>query len=403
MSIVLIYFIRGTVLPWYLHLPATVWMLINVLALVLGTGLAIASAGKWRLSWTIVLLAFAGGLIQAEQFNSAALHWVGLALVILAVGPVILNPVALEIRSAAWRFTISGLVSLTAIFVVWYILHLPNFGAGYFTAFMNQCMLAGPIAGMGVAIASARALHGRSWRWGLLAILGLAPLLASGSRVATLATGAAVCFLLLRRRPIVGLSVALLCLFVGYRFVNQADNEQAGDPTGDSLTGALSSKGTQNSRTELWQSRIDEFKSSPLFGIGVAMGTGSGSAVEEGGVIRVEPGSSYLAILSMTGGMGAIAFCSALGLLLFGYVSSQRQAGLDRDILNVVGVFLGVHGVAEGWILGFGSPLCFLFWLWLGNVGDAALQPARAIAKRRLPAPPRFARPIGPAPTISTF
>jgi hypothetical protein len=105
----------------------------------------------------------------------------------------------------------------------------------------------------------------------------------------------------------------------------------------------------------------------------------------------------------MTGVLGTLSFSVALGLLLFGYVTSQRQAGLDRDILNVVGIFLAVHGVAEGWVLAFGSPFCFLFCLWLGNVGDAALQPARAIAKRRLPAPPRFARPIGPAPTISTF
>ena len=65
-------------------------------------------------------------------------------------------------------------------------------------------------------------------------------------------------------------------------------------------------------------------------------------------------------------------------------MTSQRQAGLERDILNVVGVFLGVHGVAEGWILAFGSPLACIFWLWLGSLGDAALQPARTIAKRRL-------------------
>jgi hypothetical protein len=378
-----------------------VLIVVNVVALAFTAGIVIAGGGTWRASWVIVLLAFAGGLIQAEQFNSSVLHWVGLALLILAMGPVILNPVAREIRSAAWRLTISGLVSLTVIFVVWYIVHLPNFGVGYFSAFMNQCMLAGPIAGMGVVIALVRALHFRSWRWGLLAVLGLIPVLASSSRAATLATVAAACFLLVRRRPVVGFAVALLCLFAGYRFVNQADNEQAGGSTDNSLTGALSSKGTENSRTDLWQSRIDEFKSSPIFGIGIAMGTGSGSVVEEG-AIRVEPGSSYLAILSMTGGVGAIAFCSALGILLFGYVTSQQQAGIDRDILNVMGVFLAVHGVAEGWILGFGSPLCFLFWLWLGKFGDAALQPARAIAKRRLPRP-RFARPIGPTPTISTF
>jgi O-antigen ligase len=391
--VVLLYFFRGTVLPWYLHIPSMILIVMTVVALAFTAGMVIAGGGRWRWSWVIVLLVFAGGLILAEQLNTAGSHWLGLALLIIAVGPVVLNPVAIGLRSAAWRLTVSGLVSLTAIFVVWYILHLPNFGAGYFSSFMNQCMLAGPIAGMGATIALALALHARSWRWGLLAVLGVIPVLASGSRVATLATGAAACFFLVRRRPVVGLAVALLCLFVGYRFVNQADSEQAGDSSGNSVTGALSSKGTQNTRTDLWQARIDEFKSSPLFGIGVAMGTGSGSVVEEGGAIRVEPGSSYLAVLAMTGGLGFAAFFSALGLLLFGYVNSQRQAGLNRDILNVVGIYLAVHGVAEGWVLAFGSPFCFLFWLWLGNVGDVALQPARARTKRGLRALQRFRSP----------
>jgi hypothetical protein len=73
---------------------------------------------------------------------------------------------------------------------------------------------------------------------------------------------------------------------------------------------------------------------------------------------------------------------------------------MDKDILSVVGIFLAVNGIAEGWILGFGSPLCFLFWLWLGNVGDAAAQPFRAFAQRRI-GRSRFARPIAPVATYS--
>lgn len=388
--VVLVYFMRGTVLPRFLHVPEVGWVAMTVLALSLVVGMVIAGGGRWRWSWIITLFTFTAGVFQAEQPSSAALHWLGIVFLVLAVGPVIVSPVALAVRSAAWKLTLSGLTSLTAIFVVWYVLHLPSFGGTvYFTSFMNQSMLVGPIAGMGVVIAAARAIHGRSWRWGLLAVLGLVPLLATGSRVAALATGAAGCFFLVRRKPMLGGLMVLLCVFVVYGFITQGQSDQSGD----SFTGALASKGIANSRADLWQSRIDEFKSSPVFGIGIAMGTGSGSVAEEGGAIRVEPGSSYLAVLSMTGVVGAIAFCSALGLLLFGYVSSQRQAGLDRDILNVVGIFLAVHGVAEGWILGFGSPLCFLFWLWLGNFGDAALQPVRARTRPRVPAPQKYRSP----------
>jgi len=273
---------------------------------------------------------------------------------------------------------------------VWYVLHLPSFGgAVYFTSFMNQSMLLGPIVGLGVVIGLARAIHGRSWRWGLLAILGLVPLLASGSRVAALATGAAGCFLIFRYKPIVGGLCGLLLLLAVYGFINHGQS----DESSDSFTDALARKGISNSRADLWQSRIDEFKSSPVFGIGIAMGTGSGASEEGNGRIRIEPGSSYLAVLAMTGAVGTVTFFSALGLLLFGYTIPHRGAGLERDILNVVGLFLAVHGVAEGWILGFGSPLCFLFWLWLGKVGDAAWQPLRAKVRPRLRALHRFRTP----------
>ncbi len=390
MLVVLVYFIRGTVLPWYIHVPDFAWVILIVAALFVTVGIVIAGGGSWRWSWIIVLLAFAASLTQAEQFGVAGSRWVGLALLMLALGPVVLNPVAIEIRSAAWRLVVNGFTALTAIFVVWYVLHLPcPGGRSPFAGFMNQSMMLGPIAGLGVVIAAARAIHGRSWWWWLLAVLGLVPLLASGSRVATLSTGAAGCYLLIRRKPMLGGLMALLFLLaVGY-FVTRGDNATESDSVG----GALARKGIENTRADLWQARIEEFKSSPVFGIGVAMGTGSGSAIEANGSIRVEPGSSYLAILAMTGALGTVAFFSAMGLLLYGFITVQSKTPLDKDILSAAGIFLAVHGVAEGWILGFGSPLCFLFWLWLGNFGDAALQPIRTKAKRGLRALQRVRSP----------
>jgi hypothetical protein len=397
--IVSVYFIRATVLPWFLHIPASVLIAISGLALLLGAGVAIACGGKWRWSWSIVLLAFAASLWKAEQPSVAGPRWVGLALLIIAAGPMVVNPVAVEMRLSAWRLTIRGLTTLTGVFVVWYGLHLPSFGAGYFSSFMNQCMLAGPIAGMGVGIASARAIHARSWRWGVLAILGFVPVLASGSRIATLATVAGVCFLLIRRKPVLGLGLLIFSILAIYSFVQKGRNLES---TSGSLTDAIAYKGNANTRADLWKSRILEFRSSPVFGIGIGMGTGNGASFEESGSIRVEPGSCYLAVLAMTGGLGTVAFFSAGGLLLAGFIASRQRSRLQKDILSVVGVYLAVHGIAEGWILSFGSPLCFLFWLWLGNVGDAGLQPMRAPVNRRLSPSPRFARPVGPVSITAT-
>jgi hypothetical protein len=236
-------------------------------------------------------------------------------------------------------------------------------------------MIAGPFAGMGGSIALIRAFEGRSWKWGLLAALSVIPVLASGSRVATLATAATYCFIFIQRKPALGVLGGLFLAGAIVAFVSQPEtSSDAG-----SMTGALVNKGTVNTRAELWASRIGEFKSSPLVGIGVAMGTGSGSVEEAGGNIRVEPGSSYLAILAMTGFFGTFAFCTALGLLLFQYL--RLNASMDLQILSAMGVFLAVHGLAEGWVLAFGSPLAFLFWLWLGKVGDAVAPPVRVRAR----------------------
>jgi hypothetical protein len=381
MLVVLACFVRGTVLPRFLPIPDIAFTLFVVLAALMTAGLVMASGRRCRWSWILVVLAFAAGLCQAEQFGNAALHWVGLALVIIAAGPVMVNPVAIALRSAAWRLTVRGLTSLTAIFVIWYILHLPSFGVG-FSSFMIHCMLLGPIAGMGVCIASARAMHGRSWRWGLLAFLGFLPILASGSRAAALACLAGVSFVLIRRKPILGLGFLLLCgvLIVGF-LSRGRDTENSAD----SLTGELSHKGNLNSRTDLWASRLLEFRSSPICGIGIMMGTGSGVTAKETGAIRVEPGSSYLAVLAMTGLVGSVSFCLALGLLLFRFIVSHKNTGLDKDILSVVGIYLAVHANAEGWIFAFGTPMCFLFWLWLGNVGDVGNFTTHPYSKRAKP------------------
>jgi hypothetical protein len=48
-----------------------------------------------------------------------------------------------------------------------------------------------------------------------------------------------------------------------------------------------------------------------------------------------------------------------------------------------MGALLAVHGVAEGWILAVGSPLGFIFWLWLGRLADVANETQEAAAFNR--------------------
>lgn len=56
----------------------------------------------------------------------------------------------------------------------------------------------------------------------------------------------------------------------------------------------------ETSRTKLWDARLEEFKSSPLWGIGFGV-TGIGDKATSG---RAETGSGWLTVLSQTGIIG---------------------------------------------------------------------------------------------------
>ncbi|MBS4034984.1 MAG: O-antigen ligase family protein [Ignavibacterium sp.] len=123
-----------------------------------------------------------------------------------------------------------------------------------------------------------------------------------------------------------------------------------------------------SSRTDLWFVRIMEFKNSPITGIGYA--SVDESLDRKFGRIDyyyIEPGSSYLTILSMTGILGFIPFL----LLLYSNFLFIYKSNSERLYLAYIGslfVFLFIHMIAEGYVFSAGSGLFFYFWLSIGNI-----------------------------------
>ena len=128
------------------------------------------------------------------------------------------------------------------------------------------------------------------------------------------------------------------------------------------------SGGTFSSRDVKWKNRIAEFEKSPLCGIGfasISLDTEEGGMTNRTGV--VEPGSSWLAVLSMTGILGAIPIALLLIGTLFRLLKKIRiQANYNLVILFVLLFVCIVHQFFEGYALAGGSYLCFFFWLLLG-------------------------------------
>ena len=133
------------------------------------------------------------------------------------------------------------------------------------------------------------------------------------------------------------------------------------------------------SRDVLWQQRIREFKSSPLVGVGFGYAEYVTDINERTGRITyqknntgvVEPGSSWLGALSMTGLLGFTA-------LLVLWFKSLRNCLKVGKIDKLFGVYIGstlifwaVHMIAEGQIFSAGGFLFFMVWITIGAAYSA--------------------------------
>ena len=120
-----------------------------------------------------------------------------------------------------------------------------------------------------------------------------------------------------------------------------------------------------SSRETKFNARIIEFKSKPICGIGFATVDPLLDKVNlsDG---QIEPGSSWLAILSMTGLLGLITFLSICH-------NSYKILKFMDDVfysctLGGLFVYYLIHFIAEGYIMAPGSFLNMLFWLVLGSI-----------------------------------
>jgi O-antigen ligase len=251
--------------------------------------------------------------------------------------------------------------------------------------------LLGPFAALAAIYATVKTLDRRSYKYAFLAGLSFLTCLVSGSRSAALGAVAGVAIIPIFRIKSRALRWICIIFLLGTAFFVRSTfdfNSLDGSPLfagGDSFekyVAELQIKGMTNTREQLWKDRWVEFDSSPIVGIGVGVEEAGGTKTEYGTIV-VEPGSSYLAILSMTGIVGALSF----GILVLTLVVRVQKKwtllnSTDRTEIVAVGMFWAVHAVAEGWIFAGGSILCLFFWIWVGrlsNLGSLQFKSSPAI------------------------
>lgn len=116
----------------------------------------------------------------------------------------------------------------------------------------------------------------------------------------------------------------------------------------------------RTSRDALWTERMEEFRSSPLIGVGFgAHGVGDKKEVS-----RVETGGGWISILAQTGIIGLIL---ALSIILKAF-TPIREIRKDHSMICIYAVyfFFIVHSVVEGYMFQGGWYLCLVFWMVIG-------------------------------------
>lgn len=116
----------------------------------------------------------------------------------------------------------------------------------------------------------------------------------------------------------------------------------------------------ETSRDELWAQRMEEFRSSPVIGIGFAAhGVGQNKSVG-----RNESGGSFISVLAQA---GVIGFAFIL-LIWAAAILMPSQVGRDPNMIMYYAgfVFMSVHSILEGYMFQAGWYLCLIIWFVIG-------------------------------------
>lgn len=330
------------------------------LLLYLPINLLITNPDKIFSSWTrlglfTVVFIFAAPLLTGK--------YVGIYRKKLLMGILLICVLLGLVSFACYFMGINYMGNVQGDIIYEYKSEVGGFGGVFF-----QSIILGMVCGMGILYLIYRlenvSKNNRKWFYVAIAILAITVLISS-SRSALLATLAGVLIMVFHYGAKHGRAikilmnivlVALLTIPIWQGFTEGIEQKMAG---GTEL-------GEYGSRTSKWNARITEFASSPVVGIGYASVNPRLDDVGAGGV--VEPGSSWLAILSMTGIIGLV-----LSIIIFVHPISflKSHPSPYHNLLLGLLAFIATHMFAEGYIFAGGSSLCFIAWLIVGCCCDA--------------------------------
>lgn len=234
---------------------------------------------------------------------------------------------------------------------------------GHFSGITKHSMLLGPISGIATLyLIDEIKKHRRILLFPLL-VMTIGSMLFAASRLSIIATIAGVVITLLikygaRMRIVKYALITCVVATMLYpwtkQYIKPVINKHENVETG-----------IYDTRTEKIEARFSEFKKSPIVGIGFASIDPDGQDDYDLVTGAIEPGSSWLAILSMAGIVGMVLF---IGIMVSCYYSVRFT---DSFLLQSLLFFFIVHMMAEGYVFSSGNTIGFILWLVIGICYDS--------------------------------
>jgi O-antigen ligase len=337
-----------------------------------------------KISFNLPMVCIILTAILSIWFNNPPAYfrsWERLGLFVIVVGvvfPFFQTSKLTVLRIEMFKYLLNATVIITILSFIAYFLginyafadetiHAPHFGG-----ITVHSMVLGPIASLSMCYSFWLILNKQFTKkiiFFLIAILfiSFSTVLLAASRVALSAGIVGLLFLIIKiSRKKMTRSIRTVILFIilfavtfpiWENFITKIQEKQEYSAENANLL---------ITRENKWQNRLDEFRSSPLYGIGY-------SAVlerhdEDFNIItgQIESGSSWLAVLSMLGILGFIPVAYLFFQNLY-YLYNDNNLP-SSSLLGSVLIFFMVHMFAEGYIFAGGSFMFFMLWLTLGTV-----------------------------------
>lgn len=343
--------------------------------IILSLSILFLNLKKPILNWNIVLFIIACLISifvnEIPYFYRPIERLIGFIAILALFGPLLQSYNIGIFKKNLFEYVNTSIVILVFLSFLGLVVKSPIvfMGRGGYTGFFNHSMFLSPMAAISMLTCTYRGIKSSTKKLRIMfysmAFVSFIVCMTAGSRAALLAGLLSIMYFLyqIRKRKL-GQFAQTLFLIISIAILSFPLWETYTEKIIYKMEYSEREGGLLTTREELWNRRINEFISSPIFGIGFS---NDSSKTENDSVIgdgQIEPGSSWLVIFSMTGVLGFILF---IRFLVKNLKLIKRQKNDKYSVfLQSLILFFMVHMFAEGYILSAGSGLFFYFWLLQG-------------------------------------